>query len=207
MTRKTKLILNLLVIPLLAYTIYLLIAIPHVYGQMALGVLLVTLLFNFIPKKLIAVPLYVLGFGGSVFILIAAYTFNTFTENERLKFDIPTAVIFEESDYESARQKAEKEGKPIFVDFYTGWCSPCLAFTKNVLTDEEVGRFMNEAFINLKYDAEIGEGMMLAKRFNVGSYPTILVIDADENVLEDLAKNRIPQKEDMITVSMKYLSR
>lgn len=193
--------------PLIGYAIYLLIAIPHVYGQMAMGTLLFTLLFNLIPKKLIAIPLYVIGFGGSAFILTAAYTFNTFTENERLKFDIPTAVIFETTDYQTALEKASKEEKPIFVDFYTGWCSPCLAFTKNVLTDEAVGLHMNEAFINLKYDAEIDEGMKVAKRFKVDSYPTILIIDANENLLEDLTETRIPQRDDMITVSKKYSSK
>ena len=79
-----------------------------------------------------------------------------------------------------------------------------MVFTKNVLTDQEVGEFMNDAFVNLKYDAEKGEGIKIAKKYKVTSYPTLLIIDSDGNLLERIGDQWVPKKEDMIAVSKKY---
>ena len=207
MNRKTKIILNLILFPLIFYAIYILIEVPQVYGKIALGILLVTLLFNLFKKKYISIPIYAVGTIASVVVLFSAYSFKTYTENERSKFDIPTAVTFEETDFKTALLKANNEGRPLFIDFYTGWCAPCLAFTKNVLTDEEVGKFMNKAFVNLKYDAEKGEGIKVAKKYSVRTYPTLLIIDSDGNILESLADSWLPKKDDMIQISKKYIGK
>ena len=204
MNKKTKIILNLILIPLFAYAIYLTIEIPQVYGKIALGILFVTLLFNLIRKKYISIPIYSIGIIGAILVLFSAYSFNSYTEKERSKFDIPTEVKFEKTDFKTALEKAEKEEKYIFIDFYTGWCAPCLGFTKNVLTDKEVGIFMNESFVNLKYDAEKGEGIKIAEKYNVNSYPTLLIVDNKGNKVENLTNNWIPQKKDMIEISKKY---
>jgi len=204
MNKTAKVILNLILIPLFVYAVYLFIEIPQVYGKLALGILIATLSFNLFKKKLIAIPVYALGFVGAGLILFSAYSFNAYTERERSKFDIPTAVSFEKTDFNTALLKAKEANKPLFIDFYTGWCAPCLVFTKNVLTDQEVGEFMNDAFVNLKYDAEKGEGIKIAKKYKVTSYPTLLIIDSDGNLLERIGDQWVPKKEDMIAVSKKY---
>ena len=63
---------------------------------------------------------------------------------------------------------------------------------------------MNKSFINLKYDAEKGEGIKIAEKYNVRAYPTLLIIDSDGNKLENLTENWLPKKNDMIEVSEKY---
>ncbi len=63
---------------------------------------------------------------------------------------------------------------------------------------------MNSAFINLKYDAEKGEGIILAEKYKVASYPTLLIIDNNGNVVEDILGSQLPAKEDMISISKKY---
>jgi thiol:disulfide interchange protein len=204
---QIKTILNLILVCLAAYSIYLIWTLPQPYGLISLAILTVTSLFNFIRNKKVFIPLYALGIGGSISILIAAYTFTSYTEQQRDQFNIPMAVKFDKDDFNSALKKATKENKPIFIDFYTGWCVPCLKFTKTVLTDEEVGRHMNSAFINLKYDAEKGEGIALAKRFNVTSYPTLLIVNKHGKVLENLMKMGLPDKADMIRLSLKYETR
>jgi thiol:disulfide interchange protein len=162
-------------------------------------------MFSFIKKKILATCLCIVGLSGSAFVLFSAYTFVSNTHKNRSKFDIPTAVIFEKIDFEKALKKASAENKFVFVDFYTGWCGPCLDFSKNIMTNEEVGKYMNEAFINLKYDAEKGEGIGMAKKFKVSAYPTLLVLDKNGNVLENLISNHsMPREKEMIEFSIKY---
>ena len=44
---------------------------------------------------------------------------------------------------------------------------------------KEVGEFYNANFINVKMDMEKGEGLMLAGKYGVDSYPTLLYIDGE----------------------------
>ena len=55
---------------------------------------------------------------------------------------------------------------------------------KEVFTLPQVGGYFNEHFVNLKMDMEKGEGVQLAKRYNISAYPTMLVLDAKGNVLK-----------------------
>ena len=74
-------------------------------------------------------------------------------------------------------EKAASENKLIFIDFYTQWCGPCYNMAKDVFTNLEVGQFYNQHFINVKIDAENGEGIELARKYKVRSYPTYAYID------------------------------
>ena len=74
-------------------------------------------------------------------------------------------------------QKAIRENKLIFADFYTEWCGPCLAMAEEVFPQMQVGNFYNTHFINVKLDAEKGEGKELKEKYKVVSYPTFLFID------------------------------
>jgi len=199
-----KVTLNLILTLLLSYSIYLIFLIPQPYGIISLTVLCFTFLFNFIKNRKVSIPLYALGVGGSLFVLVSAYNFNSYTDKQRDRFNIPTAVNFEKGNFKSALVKAKLENKHIFIDFYTSWCAPCLSFTRNVLTNEEVGNHMNRTFINLKYDAEKGEGVGVSNKYNVNSYPTLLIIDYNGNVVENVNGNMVPQEEDMIRLSKKY---
>jgi thiol-disulfide isomerase/thioredoxin len=86
-------------------------------------------------------------------------------------------INFETSDFQTVLDKAKAENKLIFMDAYTTWCGPCKWMSKNVFTDENVGTYFNERFINAKIDMEKGEGIDLAKKYEVSAYPTLLFID------------------------------
>lgn len=86
-------------------------------------------------------------------------------------------INFFSGSWEQAKEQASKENKLIFVDFYTQWCGPCYNMAKNVFVLHSVGVFYNQHFINLKIDAENGEGVDLAKRYKIVSYPTYVFID------------------------------
>ncbi len=75
--------------------------------------------------------------------------------------------------------KAKEDNKPIFIDFYTQWCGPCLNMAETVFTLPEVGAFYNEHFICAKIDAESVEGRELARKYQVKVYPTYIFVDAN----------------------------
>lgn len=92
-------------------------------------------------------------------------------------------IDFFEGTWEEALKKAEEEDKIIFVDAYAVWCGPCKRMSKNVFTNEEVGKFYNKNFINVKMDMERGEGPTFGKKYPVQAYPTLYYIDFDGEVV------------------------
>ena len=51
--------------------------------------------------------------------------------------------------------------------------------SSEVFTQEQVGTYFNRVFVNMKVDAEKGEGVELAKKYQVRAYPTFVVLRAD----------------------------
>ena len=86
-------------------------------------------------------------------------------------------IHFTKGTWADLLRKAKAEHKLIFVDFYTQWCGPCYNMATTVFTLPQVGNFYNEHFICAKIDAEVGEGVALASKYNVHSYPTYGFID------------------------------
>ncbi|NOU59335.1 thioredoxin family protein [Marinifilum caeruleilacunae] len=87
-------------------------------------------------------------------------------------------IEFFHGTYAEAQAKAKKEGKQLFMDFYTSWCGPCKVMAKKYFTLESVGKVYNKKFICLKIDAEKGEGPEIAKKYGVKVYPTLVFADS-----------------------------
>lgn len=83
-------------------------------------------------------------------------------------------ITFIEGIWEDAKEKAELEGKLIFVDVYTDWCAPCKKMSKEVFTQAKLGEFYNKEFISIKVNAEKGHDLYLAKKWKIRAYPTLL---------------------------------
>lgn len=86
-------------------------------------------------------------------------------------------VQFFEGSWSEVIQEAKRQNKPILVDFYTSWCGPCKLMTKTTFANVEVGDYLNQNYIAYKVDCEKGEGVQLAEKFEVYSYPTIGFFD------------------------------
>lgn len=72
----------------------------------------------------------------------------------------------------------QKSDKPlILIDFYTTWCGPCKRMDREVFTDSSIIKQVNSNCISLKVNAEEGQGISLAKKYNVTSYPTYLFLN------------------------------
>lgn len=94
-----------------------------------------------------------------------------------------TGIKFEKADWASLLDEAQSSGELIFVDAYTTWCGPCIMMSRDVFTDQSVGRFYNAHFINTKIDMEAGEGVQLARKYKVEAYPTLLFINGKGEVV------------------------
>lgn len=88
-----------------------------------------------------------------------------------------SGIRFEHGTWQEVKDKAVRENKLIFADFFTEWCGPCLAMAEDVFPLMEIGNFYNTHFVNVKVDAEKGEGLNLREKYQVAVYPTFLFID------------------------------
>ncbi|HMG53396.1 MAG TPA: thioredoxin family protein [Kofleriaceae bacterium] len=72
--------------------------------------------------------------------------------------------------------RAAQAGKPLIIEFYTGWCVPCKLFDARVLPDPRVQAELAKVEF-VRYDAERGSGIAAAERFRVNAFPTFLAVD------------------------------
>ena len=92
---------------------------------------------------------------------------------------------FRHISFDEALKAAKQENKLVFIDFYTDWCGPCKKMANEVFPQKMVGDFMNEKFVNLKFNAE-KEGKELAARYKVSAYPTFVILDTEGKVVGEL---------------------
>ena len=92
-------------------------------------------------------------------------------------------IRFIEADWKKALAEAKKQHKLIFLDAYASWCGPCKLLKKKTFPDKEAGEFFNANYINVAIDMEKGDGPALGEKFAVNAYPTLIITDADGNIL------------------------
>lgn len=95
-------------------------------------------------------------------------------------------IQFFEGSWKDAVARAKAEDKLVFVDSYTTWCGPCIRMAKNVFTQEAVGKFFNENFINIKLDMEKDDGISFGHKYPVKAYPTLHFLDGDGKVIKKI---------------------
>lgn len=92
------------------------------------------------------------------------------------------AIDFKDLPFKEAQQLAIKEGKFLFVDFYTEWCRPCKEMEQNVFAVNEVGHYMNQNFISIRIEAE-KEETALAQKLKIAAYPTMVFYDSNGKLM------------------------
>ncbi|MGQ1948373.1 thioredoxin family protein [Geofilum sp. OHC36d9] len=103
-------------------------------------------------------------------------------------------INFHQGTWNEALELAKKENKLIFLDISASWCPPCKMLKANTFTNAEVGSLYNNRFINVALDGEKGEGISLARDYQVTAYPTLLFINGDGKVVKKSMGYHTPEQ-------------
>jgi len=107
--------------------------------------------------------------------------------------DLSTEDLFT-TNYAEALQTAKETNKPILIDF-TGsdWCVWCMKLDEEVFSQPEFIEFASQNLVLFKADfpskkveqpVELKEqNVALGKKYEIEGFPTIILIDAEENVI------------------------
>lgn len=75
------------------------------------------------------------------------------------------------TDYEEAIEQAQAQNKPILINFYTDACPYCRLLDQKTYTDQELIKFLNANFINLR---DYAGRSPLYRVYNVWTVPVTL---------------------------------
>jgi thioredoxin-related protein len=100
------------------------------------------------------------------------------------------------TDYDAAVAKAKEENKILLVEFHgSDWCPPCIKLNNEVLSTDSFKALADESLVLVNADfprktslseAQQAHNDKLAQKFGVRYFPTVLLIDAEGNVLDKL---------------------
>lgn len=104
-------------------------------------------------------------------------------------------TIFLEVSLDEALERARKENKPVFINCSTTTCAPCRMMIKRVFTNGKIGEYINSNFIAVHMNMDEGYGIEVAEKYNIGIYPTYLILNADGSKRGEVigADKEIPQ--------------
>ncbi len=97
--------------------------------------------------------------------------------------DIPS-IHFIENSMEGVFERAKKEGKMVFIDFYGTWCPPCKYLDREVFSNPDVEGYMEARFVCVKLDVDSKVGRKYADRLEVISLPTLMFVRADRKIVD-----------------------
>lgn len=119
-------------------------------------------------KKIIFTLLFTVGF-----------SFISFAQDHQVDW---------QDDYDKAVKKAKKQDKPILL-FFTGsdWCGPCKMLVADFFESDKFAKIADEDLIIYEADFPRNKDLItqkqrkknyfLSRMYDVGSYPTIVIID------------------------------
>lgn len=86
-------------------------------------------------------------------------------------------------------KNAQNTGKPVIMDFYANWCSPCRELDDITFHDAKVVEMAEKDFLLIKVDlTRKGEPIheKLLKEYDIKGVPTVIFLDKKGNEIKDL---------------------
>jgi thioredoxin-related protein len=94
----------------------------------------------------------------------------------------PAKAAPKASGYAAQAAQAKTDGKLLLIDFFTDWCYWCGQLDKQVYPDKRVSELVSKYFVLAKVNGE--EDTAAQTKYNVGAYPTIVILDTDATELK-----------------------
>ncbi|MBK7343289.1 MAG: DUF255 domain-containing protein [Saprospiraceae bacterium] len=121
-------------------------------------------------------------------------------------------------EFSDAVRQARLENKKIMVDIYTQWCGWCRVMDQKTFHHEDVANYVNDRYVAVKFDAEFtgdiefnGRTYSYVRKGKKGyhelaaelmrgrlSYPTIVFLDEELNVIQPIPGYQNPVDFQMI---------
>ncbi|MGL6297962.1 MAG: thioredoxin family protein [Methanobacteriaceae archaeon] len=80
-----------------------------------------------------------------------------------------------QSGLDSAIKEAKSSNKKVLIYFEASWCSYCRQMNEETFTNSKVQETINTNYISVAIDGD--ENPSLCSKYNVFSYPTIVILD------------------------------
>lgn len=87
-----------------------------------------------------------------------------------------SATVKWETDWDSAFERAQREGKPVLVSYYADWCVWCKHLESITYQDQKVATLLSERVVPLEVDIDHSPRELLEKQ-KIEAPPTIVVLD------------------------------
>ena len=126
-----------------------------------------------------------------IVVVLLFFVTNGFSQNWETNFDV-------------AKDRAEKEGKSIVMVFQgSDWCAPCMKLDKEIWTSQEFISYSDENLVMLKVDfpkrkknalneTQQEHNNILAEKYNtVGYFPFVVVVDYNGKVIGTTAYKKV----------------
>lgn len=112
---------------------------------------------------------------GWVLLLFIAFCFSpaVWGQENELKNQ---GIHFQTGKFKKIKKKANREHKPLFIDFTAAWCLPCQMMEEGSFRDYFLGKYFMDNFVCYQADIETKEGKKLKKKMDIGQLPTMVFI-------------------------------
>lgn len=90
---------------------------------------------------------------------------------------------------DEALQEAQKLNKPVIIDFYAAWCTPCRALEEVTFHDASIVKETEKDFVMVKVDVTQGGNPLyerLLQQYGIKGVPTIVFLDGNGKERPDL---------------------
>lgn len=78
---------------------------------------------------------------------------------------------------------AKQQNKPVFVDVFTQSCGPCKIMDREVFSDVELGKYMNDSLISVKMDVGVKENRWVLAKYQINAFPTFLYFSPEGDMV------------------------
>jgi thiol:disulfide interchange protein len=96
-----------------------------------------------------------------------------------------------DTPFEQMKARARSTGKPAILYFCADWCGYCTKMNRETLSDPAVQRRIAE-FPATLYDSGTPVGRAVANRYGIDAYPTMVLIDASGQEVDQIIGARPP---------------